>query len=75
MAAAVTPDPDPFPIESHWLVSGSLGSDFESEAEDPGVNFSATGGWLWHVPLPVAGLKVTSASPNRPREFSTTPST
>jgi hypothetical protein len=44
----VTPDPDPFPIESHWLLSGSLGSDFESEAEDPGVNFAATGGWLYH---------------------------
>lgn len=40
-------DEDPFPIESHWLVSGSLGSDFEAEAEDPGVNFAGTAGWLW----------------------------
>jgi hypothetical protein len=38
---------DPFPIESHWLASGSLGSDFESNAEDPGVNFAGTVGWLW----------------------------
>jgi hypothetical protein len=38
---------EPFPIESHWLVSGSLGSDFESDAEDPGVNFAGTAGWLW----------------------------
>jgi hypothetical protein len=43
----VTPEPDPFPIESHWLVSGSLGSDFEADAEDPGVNFAGTAGWLW----------------------------
>jgi hypothetical protein len=39
---------EPFPIESHWLASGSLGSDFESSAEDPGVNFAGTIGWLWH---------------------------
>jgi hypothetical protein len=45
---AATPDPDPFPIESHWLASGSLGSDFESSAEDPGVNFAGTLGWLYH---------------------------
>ena len=45
---AATPDPDPFPIESHWLASGSLGSDFEASAEDPGVNFAGTIGWLWH---------------------------
>lgn len=44
----VTPDPDPFPIDSHWLVSGSLGSDFEGAAEDPSVNFAGTAGWLWH---------------------------
>ncbi|MBI2189807.1 MAG: outer membrane beta-barrel protein [Acidobacteria bacterium] len=43
----VSPDPYPFPIESHWLASGSLGSDFESDAEDPGVNFAGTFGWLW----------------------------
>ena len=43
----VTPDPDPFPIESHWLASGSLGSDFEMDAEDPGVNFGGGIGWLW----------------------------
>jgi hypothetical protein len=41
-------DTDPFPIESHWLLSGSLGSDFEEDAEDPGVNFAGTLGWLWH---------------------------
>jgi len=38
---------EPFPIESHWLASGSLGSDFEADAEDPGVNFAGTIGWLW----------------------------
>ena len=43
----VLPDSDPFPIESHWLLSGSLGSDFEADAEDPGVNFAGTAGWLW----------------------------
>jgi hypothetical protein len=37
-----------FPIESHWLASGSLGSDFGDEADDPGVNFAGTLGWLWH---------------------------
>jgi hypothetical protein len=37
----------PFPIESHWLASGFLGSDFESDADDPGVNFGGTVGWLW----------------------------
>jgi hypothetical protein len=37
----------PFPIESHWLASGSLGSDFESDFEDPGVNFAGTFGWLY----------------------------
>jgi hypothetical protein len=26
--------------------------------------FNSSGAWVWHVPLPVAGLKVTSASPN-----------
>ncbi len=45
---AATPDPDPFPIESHFLASGSLGSDFEASAEDPGVNFAGTFGWLYH---------------------------
>jgi hypothetical protein len=43
----VIPEDDPFPIESHWLVSGSLGSDFEAEADDPGVNFGGTAGWLY----------------------------
>jgi len=38
---------DPFPIESHWLASGSLGSDFAEAADDPGVNFAGTFGWLW----------------------------
>lgn len=44
----VMPDTDPFPIESHWLLSGSLGSDFADAAEDPSVNFAGTAGWLWH---------------------------
>jgi hypothetical protein len=26
--------------------------------------FTSGGGWVWHVPLPVAGAKVTTASPN-----------
>jgi hypothetical protein len=47
-AAQQTAATTPFPIESHWLASGSLGSDFESAAEDPGVNFAGTIGWLWH---------------------------
>lgn len=46
-AAAAAQGTEPFPIESHWLVSGSLGSDFEADAEDPGVNFAGTAGWLW----------------------------
>lgn len=46
-AAPALSDSDPFPIESHWLLSGSLGSDFEDDAEDPGVNFAGTVGWLW----------------------------
>jgi opacity protein-like surface antigen len=40
-------DDAPFPISSHWLVSGSLGSDFENDADDPSVNFAATAGWLY----------------------------
>lgn len=43
MAAAT----EPFPIESHWLASGSLGSDFGIDAEDPSVNFAGTIGYLW----------------------------
>ena len=43
----IADDDTPYPIESHWLLSGTLGSDFESEAEDPGVNFAGTAGWLW----------------------------
>jgi opacity protein-like surface antigen len=45
---AVSPGTAPFPIESHWLASGLLGSDFEGDAEDPGVNFAGALGWLWH---------------------------
>jgi hypothetical protein len=26
--------------------------------------FTSSGGWAWHVPLPVAGAKITSSSPN-----------
>jgi hypothetical protein len=50
MAAAQTsapPSPYPYPIESHWLASGQLGSDFNNDADDPGVNFAGTFGWLW----------------------------
>jgi opacity protein-like surface antigen len=47
-AQTTIPQPEPFPIESHWLASGSLGSDFEADADDPGVNFAGTFGWLWH---------------------------
>ena len=47
VSAPASPGTEPFPIESHWLASGSLGSDFESDAEDPGVNFAGTLGWLW----------------------------
>jgi len=45
-----TPPPlsSPYPIASHWLVSGSLGTDFESDADDPGTNFAGTVGWLYH---------------------------
>lgn len=39
---------DPFPIESHWLVSGLVGSDFGVNAGDPGVNFGGTIGYLWN---------------------------
>jgi opacity protein-like surface antigen len=46
-AAAQPAVSEPFPIESHWLVSGLLGSDFEADAEDPGVNFAGAAGWLW----------------------------
>ena len=42
------PDTTPYPISSHWLVSGSLGSDFEQDADDPSVDFAGTAGWLWH---------------------------
>src|SRR4030095_7806957 len=42
------PDDSPYPISSHWLVSGSIGSDFENDADDPGVNFAGTAGWLYH---------------------------
>lgn len=45
--APLTGGTDPFPIESHWLASGSLGSDFENDLEDPGVNFAGTFGWLY----------------------------
>ena len=41
------PDDAPYPIASHWLVSGSLGSDFENDADDPSVNFAGTAGWLY----------------------------
>jgi hypothetical protein len=46
--APASPGTEPFPIESHWLASGLLGSDFEADAEDPGVNFAGSLGWLWH---------------------------
>lgn len=42
------PSSYPYPIESHWLASGSLGSDFENGAGDPSVNYAGTFGWLWH---------------------------
>jgi len=42
------PDDAPYPISSHWLVSGSLGSDFANDADDPSVNFAGTAGWLYH---------------------------
>lgn len=46
--ATYTPsDNEPYPIASHWLVSGTLGSDFESDADDPTVDFAATAGWLY----------------------------
>ncbi len=51
MAAAQTsapPSPYPYPIESHWLASGQLGSDFNNDSDNPGVNFAGTFGWLWH---------------------------
>jgi hypothetical protein len=47
-AAAYPPDNAPYPIASHWLVSGSIGSDFENDADDPSVNFAGTAGWLYH---------------------------
>jgi len=43
----LTPDPAPYPIASHWLVSGGLGSDFASDA-DQSVDFAGTAGWLFH---------------------------
>jgi hypothetical protein len=46
-AQTTIPQPEPFPIESHWLASGSLGSDFEADAEDPSVNFAGSFGWLY----------------------------
>jgi opacity protein-like surface antigen len=42
------PSTSPYPIASHWLVSGSLGTDFENDADDPGTNFAGTVGWLYH---------------------------
>ena len=46
--AAAYPD-EPYPIASHWLVSGSMGSDFEGSSFDhPGINYAATAGWLYH---------------------------
>jgi opacity protein-like surface antigen len=47
-AVAYPPDDAPYPIASHWLVSGSIGSDFENDADDPSVNFAGTAGWLYH---------------------------
>jgi opacity protein-like surface antigen len=47
-AVAYPPDNAPYPIASHWLVSGSIGSDFENDADDPSVNFAGTAGWLYH---------------------------
>lgn len=46
-ATPATADTEPFPIESHWLLSGALGSDFGVDAEDPSVNFAGTVGYLW----------------------------
>src|SRR5262245_38762335 len=40
-------DNEPYPIASHFLVSGSLGSDFEEDADDPTVDFAATAGLLY----------------------------
>src|SRR5581483_6230763 len=34
--ATYVPADEPYPIASHWLISGSLGSDFEADADDPG---------------------------------------
>jgi len=42
------PSTSPYPIASHWLVSGQLGTDCESDADDPGTNFAGTVGWLYH---------------------------
>src|SRR4051812_37040674 len=49
-APTASPYPDsPYPIASHWLVSGSMGSDFEgSNFDRPGINYAATAGWLYH---------------------------
>ena len=60
--APVVVTEDPFPIESHWLLSGSLGSDFAEDAEDPGVNFAGTVGYLWHGVL--GGELQTNFSPD-----------
>jgi hypothetical protein len=62
-APAVPAYPDePYPIASHWLISGSIGSDFQGAAENPGVNFAATAGWLYHGV--VGGEVQTNFSPN-----------
>lgn len=33
--------------DSHWLLSGSVGSDFGSDADEASVNFGANLGYLW----------------------------
>src|SRR5690242_16564432 len=44
----VAPDSEPYPIASHWLVSGGLGTNFGSDAENQSVDYSGTAGWLYH---------------------------
>lgn len=53
----VDPDPDPQEwtdrVESHWLASGFVGSNFANDADEASVDFGGSLGYLWRGVLGV----------------------
>lgn len=51
-----------YPLESHWLASGFVGSDFGIDTNDSSVNFGGTIGYLWRGTI--GGEFLANFSPN-----------